>query len=420
VVEHLTVNSGVKVSLKTLPADVKSFALQHLSVSKSTGMQKWITTLAVAAVLVIAFSSSTPVKNKAINPAPKKIQVAILLDVSNSMDGLINQAKAQLWNMVTTLGKAQCTDNTVPQIEVALYEYGRSNNEVVKGYVKQLSSFTQDLDSVSRILFNLNTNGGDEYCGHVIQSSIEELPWNTETDQYKVIFIAGNEDFLQGKIQFTEACNKAKQKGVVVNTIYCGDKMRGIAEHWNLGGECGNGSYTNINSNAREIEIPTPYDSTLMVLNTKLNYTYIGYGSLGFANTQRQSALDAQNASLSKSAGLKRAEAKAMSNTYNNAGWDLVDAMKGDTAYYRKVDKATLPDSLRSKTPQELKMYVEQKAKERNAIQQEILTLNGNRNTYLVAEKAKMATGNKEQTLESAVETVIREQVKRYSMQIPK
>ena len=37
-------------------------------------------------------------------PAPK-IQVAILLDVSNSMDGLIEQAKAQLWNMVSVMGR---------------------------------------------------------------------------------------------------------------------------------------------------------------------------------------------------------------------------------------------------------------------------------------------------------------------------
>ena len=40
--------------------------------------------------------------------ATKKIQAAVLLDVSNSMDGLIEQAKAQLWNMVSVMGKAKC------------------------------------------------------------------------------------------------------------------------------------------------------------------------------------------------------------------------------------------------------------------------------------------------------------------------
>jgi von Willebrand factor type A domain len=387
-------------------------------------MKKGISFFFAMAAVIAAFSFSTtktPVSNLLPGkPAPKKIQVAILLDVSNSMDGLINQAKAQLWNMVTTLGKAQCTDQNIPQVEVALYEYGRTSNNAAKGYVKQLSSFTQDLDSVSKMLFNLNTNGGDEYCGQVIYTSLDELQWSKATDEYKVIFIAGNEDFLQGNVTYTEACKKAKEKGVIVNTIYCGDRMRGIAEHWNLSGECGNGSFTNINSNAREREIPTPYDSALMVLNTKLNGTYIGYGSMGYANIQRQASLDELSLTTSKSAGLKRAEAKAMSNTYNNASWDLVDAMKADSSYFKKVDKATLPDSLKNKTPEQLKLYVQQKTTERNALQQEILTVNASRNRYIAGEKAKDASTNKEQTLESAVETAIREQVQRYKMQIPK
>ena len=49
----------------------------------------------------------TAVSKRNIAPDPK-IQAAILLDVSNSMDGLIEQAKAQLWNMVTIMGKAKC------------------------------------------------------------------------------------------------------------------------------------------------------------------------------------------------------------------------------------------------------------------------------------------------------------------------
>lgn len=373
-----------------------------------------------AAAIFAAFAFTTSSKKQTTNqPAQRKIQVALLLDVSNSMDGLINQAKAQLWNMVTTLGKAQCHDNAMPQVEVALYEYGRSSNDLEKGYVKKLSGFTQDLDSVSNILFGLTTRGGEEYCGQVIYTSLDELSWNNDPNEYKVIFIAGNEDFLQGKLQFTQACQKGKEKGVVVNTIYCGDKMRGIAEHWNLGGECGNGSYTNINSNARDIDIPTPYDSTLMVLNMRLNGTYIGYGSLGAANVARQAKQDQLNYSVSAKAGAKRAEAKAMSNTYFNGDWDLVDAMKKDTAYYRIVDKGTLPDSLRNKTADELKIYVLQKTAERGTLQQEILKVNAIRNQYIAAETAKR-TGNQEQTLETAVEAAIKEQVKRYKMVIPK
>jgi hypothetical protein len=61
----------------------------------------------------------------------------------------------------------------VPKIEIALYEYGRDNNDIRKGYVKQINGFTNDLDQVSQNLFKLTTNGGDEYCGHVMYSSLQ-------------------------------------------------------------------------------------------------------------------------------------------------------------------------------------------------------------------------------------------------------
>jgi hypothetical protein len=52
-------------------------------------------------------------------PATAKIQAAILLDVSGSMEGLIEQAKALLWNMVVTLGKTKCSDLSSPTVELA-------------------------------------------------------------------------------------------------------------------------------------------------------------------------------------------------------------------------------------------------------------------------------------------------------------
>jgi hypothetical protein len=378
--------------------------------------------LFAAVTFVAAFSFSTPVSQpKALvtipAPAPK-IQVAILLDVSGSMEGLIAQAKEQLWNMVTTLGKAQCTDKTQPKVELALYEYGRSTNDASKGFVKQLSPFTNDLDEVSKILFSLTTNGGNEYCGQVIYTSMDELAWDAAPDNYKVIFIAGNEDFLQGNLHYSKACSKAKDKGVIVNTIYCGSYQSGIAEHWNLLGECGQGSFTNIDQNAKEPDIPTPYDTTLIVLNNKLNNTYIGYGAMGAANTMRQQEMDKANYQLSTKAGLKRAEAKAQSNVYNNAGWDLVDAIKADSSYFSRVDKKTLPDSLKNKTNQQLKLFVQEKTKERQNIQDEVITLNVKRNAYITEQRAINAKNNNQPTLESAVEKIIKEQVQRVKMKI--
>lgn len=379
------------------------------------------TALVITTFIIVSFTHTTKqatTANPATNANPK-IQVAVLLDVSGSMDGLIEQAKAQLWNMVSVMGKAQC-NGIPPKVEIALYEYGRSTNDVKAGYVKQINGFINDLDSLSQNLFSLKTNGGDEYCGQVIYTALQDLQWDAAPGNYKVIFIAGNEDFLQGSLHYTRACTEAKNKGVIVNTIYCGDKMQGIREHWNLAGECGNGSYTNINQNAREIDIPTPYDSLIYSLNNQLNNTYIAYGYGGGSKKAKQEQMDAANAAMSKEAGLKRIKAKSSGRVYNNAQWDLVDARDRDgDGVLEKIDKKELPDSLRNKTTEELKAIVNEKSKARTNIQKEIVTLNTQRDAYIAAEKAKQATNaNNAATLETEVEKIIKDQVKRYNMVI--
>ena len=347
-----------------------------------------------------------------------RIQAAILLDVSNSMDGLIEQAKAQLWTMVNVMGKSKCS-GTTPQIEIALYEYGRDNNDQGKGYVKQISPFTSDLDRLSQDLFALTTNGGQEYCGQVIHTSLNELSWDTSSSNYKVIFISGNEDFLQGNISYTIACNEAKKKGVIVNTIYCGDRLQGIREHWNLLGECGNGSFTNINSDAKPEDIPTPYDSTLITLNNKLNGTYIYYGETGRQKQAMQATADANNAGINTYVGVNRIAAKSQKATYYNAGWDLIDAKDEDKKILDKVDFKTLPDSLRNKNKAQLEAIINQKSNERGLIQKDIQQINKKREAYINDEKQRKAKNNNNtQTLETEVEKIIREQAKRFNMKI--
>ena len=347
-----------------------------------------------------------------------RIQAAILLDVSNSMDGLIAQAKAQLWNMVSVMGKAKCNGVT-PRIEIALYEYGRDNNNPSKGYVKQVSPFTNDLDKLSQDLFSLTTNGGEEFCGQVIHTSLNELNWDASPGNYKVIFISGNEDFLQGNVSYTVACAEARKKGVIVNTIYCGDRLQGIKEHWNLLGECGNGRFTNINSNAGPEDIPTPYDSALITLNTKLNSTYIYYGNMGSQKLAMQGAADHANAKVNNYTAVNRAAVKSRKATYNNAGWDLIDAKDEDKKILEKIDYKTLPDSLQNKNKVQLEAIVTEKSKERAAIQSQMQTVNAQREKYIEQERKRKTTSSANATtLEGEVEKMIREQAGRFNMKI--
>ena len=188
-----------------------------------------------------------------------KIQVALLLDTSSSMDGLIDQAKSRLWNIVNTLTTLKY-DGKTPDIEIALYEYGNDGLSKQSNYIRQIAPLSTDLDLISEKLFSLSTNGGNEYCGAVIQDATKKLKWAKDNTNMKLIYIAGNEEFNQGGINYKEAISNALKNGIYVNTIYCGDKTQGINELWKSGAEHGKGKYFNIDSNESVRYIATPYD----------------------------------------------------------------------------------------------------------------------------------------------------------------
>ncbi len=77
--------------------------------------------------------SETVIETNSKSEKPE-IRVALLLDTSNSMDGLIDQAKAQLWQIVNELSYAKCEEKS-PNLKIALYEYGNDNLNAEEGYL---------------------------------------------------------------------------------------------------------------------------------------------------------------------------------------------------------------------------------------------------------------------------------------------
>lgn len=254
----------------------------------------------------------------------RKIRLALLLDTSNSMDGLIEQAKSQLWTIVNELASARC-DSLRPEIEIALYEYGNDMLWSGEGYIRQVLPFTSDLDKISAELFGLVTDGGKEFCGQVIQMTTRQLVWSPDSNDLQLIFIAGNEPFSQGNVSFKEACTEAKRKHITVNTIFCGPFQEGLNTGWKQGAELTGGSYMSIEQNLKTVFIPSPYDDRISELNTRLNDTYLEYGSEGKRKKELQIVQDKNASAYGSANSVNRAVSKT-SHVYNNKSWDLIDA----------------------------------------------------------------------------------------------
>ena len=330
--------------------------------------------------------NATPTIQDAINVTPT-IQVAILLDTSNSMDGLINQAKSRLWNIVNTLTTLRF-NGKAPDIQIALYEYGNDGLRKADNFIRLVAPLTTDLDLISEKLFALATNGGLEYCGAVIKKAANELRWSTNDKDIHLIYIAGNEPFTQGNIAYSEAINDALGKKITVNTIHCGDRNEGIEGQWKAGADKGNGQFFNIDHNAHIRYIITPYDVRIDECNILLNKTYISYGAHGESSKMNQTAQDHNAASISSSNKVERIVSKS-GKAYKNTAWDLIDLVTEDEAALQTIKQSDLPKELQGKSTAELKTYIQQKNEERTAIRQEIETLAKQRQAYMEAESKK-------------------------------
>jgi hypothetical protein len=335
----------------------------------------------------------------------KKIKVALLLDTSNSMDGLIEQAKSQLWSIVNELAKAKC-DNTKPEIKIALYEYGNDNLPSSEGYIRMVTPLTDDLDEISKDLFALRTNGGQEYCGKVIQSALKELDWSASSSDYQVVFIAGNEPFNQGNVNFRQSCETAKKKGVVVNTIFCGNFDEGVNTDWKNGAMLTGGDYMSIEQNRKTVYIETPYDKEIYSLNEKLNNTYIAYGSLGAEKKVMQMEQDRNAASYGSANAVKRVVSKS-SHAYKNTKWDLVDAAKEKEFKVEEISSEELPAEMKGMDKAQKQQYITQKSKEREEITEKIAALNLKREQH-IAQQQKQA--GDESMLDNAMLNSIKKQ----------
>jgi hypothetical protein len=344
-----------------------------------------------------------------------RIQMAILLDTSGSMDGLIGQARSRLWKIVNELATAR-KGGRIPRLQVALYEYGQDGIPAASGYLRRIVPLSEDLDRVSEELFKLKTNGGQEYCGQVIQAAVRGLEWSRSGGDLKMIFIAGNEPFTQGGVDYRSSCREAIARGIIVNTIFCGPYPEGLRTEWKAGADLADGRYLAIDADHTPPPVSAPQDAEIARLSRELNQTYIAFGKYGGAGKLRQEEQDLNAAGVSGEVLAQRAAAKAAPQ-YSNSAWDLVDARKAGAVKLEEMKDEELPEEMKGMSMKERSEYVAAMQGKREALQKKIAGLHAERERF-VAEKMKdQAETN---TLDSAIIEALRRQAAAKNFTIPK
>ena len=317
----------------------------------------------------------------------RKVDIVIALDVSGSMSGLIASAKQRLWDIVNELGRAQ----PQPELRISIVSYGNPEYGAETGFVRIDLPFTSDLDAVNQTLFGFSTNGGDEYVARVVSTSVGQLAWSAEQDALRILFVAGNEAATQDPlISVRQATQLANAKGIVVNTIYCGNANDSLAAGWREVAAMTNGLYASIDQNSAAVaNIATPMDEKLNALNQTLNDTYIAYGEAGERYRENQLDQDRNAGAMSSSAAASRVITKA-GKLYDSSKWDLVDAVNSGTAL-EEIEVENLPVPMQAMDNEEREAFVKAQAGKREALQAEIRELGKDRRVFIENERKKQA-----------------------------
>jgi hypothetical protein len=369
------------------------------------------------AALALALAGPARAEVKA-RPAPV-IDVILCLDVSSSMNDLIDSAKVKLWDLVNELGAVKPT----PRLRVGLYSYGHRGYDARKGWVRKEVDLTDDLDLVYKKLNGLRIApaGSDEYVARVCRDAVAEQKWSAERKALKLMFVCGNEPADQDReVTLASVAKAAVEKDVIINTIYCkwSGASAGEVEGWRELARRAEGRFAQIDMKKGTVAVATPQDRKLEELGGRLNRTYLAYGlkEVREAKMADQVAQDGAAARFGAAAG--RAVTKA-TGLYRNAEWDLVDRLKDDPKFdVAKVPEAELPEEMKKMAPAQRVAHVRKKLAEREAIQKEIAGLSKKRAEHLRQEAKKNAKLG-DRAFDEAVRAALRDQARRKGFTIP-
>jgi len=379
---------------------------------------KTLITTSIALLLAASLHAEEELMPGPIIPAmkastPRTIELAVCLDVSGSMRGLVDSARTRIWSIVNDLALAKPT----PRLRVALLSFGHDTYSKENGWVRVESDLTEDLDLISQKLFALTLNGGTELVGRVMQSGLDELSWGTDANALRIMVVAGNESADQDKlVNFRDVAKRCIERGIMVNSIYCGNPNDKIAPGWKEVALRADGHFAAIDQSRGAIAIATPFDAQIAELSTALNGTYVPFGADGRRGFANQTVQDKLAQSLNGAASSGRAMSK--SSKLYNCSWCLVDAVRTKQIDLTKVKQEDLPKELQGKKPEEIKAALDKKYEQRRKIQVQVGKVNAERSVWVIKELAKQGK-TMDQAFDAAIRKAIRSQAAKKGYAFP-
>lgn len=370
----------------------------------------------VSAANVIAGNVSASSATKTLTSA-NNIELVFVLDTTGSMGGLLEGAKSKIWSIVNDIMQKRGGKDV--QVKVGLVAY-RDRGDA---YITKVTPLTENLDDVYAQLMAYRAEGGGDTPEDVrsaLQDTLNKVGWSKPgVPASKIMFLVGDapphEDYKNVQDTTTSA-KKARELGMIINTIQCGN-IRETTLPWRNIAQWGGGEYFAIEQDGGVQVIATPYDAELASLGEKIGGTYMAYGHADLRKSKKakQVAMEekvATAASLAPAAAAPAAE-RAVNKAMNKSAYDesdLVQQFESGSLSLDKIADSDLPDELQALKPAERKAKLEQRMQERKQIKEKIVAVSKKREEFLAQERSKGSV--KKTGFDAAVASALEKQIK--------
>ena len=324
------------------------------------------------------------------------VEVVFVLDTTGSMGGLIEGAKQKIWSIATRIAQAQPT----PKIRMGLVGYRDRGDD----YVTKRTELTEDIDAVYAELMQFRAQGGGDTPESVNQAlfeAVERFDWSPASQgeqaqgpTLRIIFLVGDAPpkmEYQDDVKYQASAALAREKGILINTIQCG-QLSDTTPFWRQIAGLGGGKYFQVQQSGGAVVRATPYDDELARLQAELTGTMVDYGDARvMAEQSAKRAVQREIASAAPASAL--ADRAAYSSEVGGGATlygrqELVRDVSEGRVDLKDVPAEQLPEPMRAMSPEERRAEIERLSAERARIQARIAELAGQRGKFLAEAEA--------------------------------
>ena len=348
-----------------------------------------------------------PVK---LNPqSSQSIELVFVLDTTGSMSGLIQAAKDNIWSIASSMASAQ----SAPTIKMGLVAY-RDRGDA---YVTRVVDLSEDLDTNYGTLMGFQAGGGGDHPESVnkaLHDAVTQMSWSKDENTYRVIFLVGDappQSRYRDEMKFPQIVKLAQSKGIIVNTIQCGNHQATTAP-WRQIAQLGQGDYFQVDQSGGAVVVNTPFDEQIAALSREMDETRIFFGNKKVQDQKRRkrAATDLFNSAAPASAVARKAEFNLSDGGARNFADDseLVEAVSSGRVALGSIKADELPPELQELEPEKQLEVVQQRADKRRELKSKITALSVQRSNYVKDELSK--TGADKDSLDNKIYQAVREQ----------